>query len=76
MSSGEEGKWTGILGKKIKFSENEGGEEYQISGNFKQPCEEKKMAIRKLDVSAFVMLIVGKSIPLKKTLVGPICHHT
>ena len=28
------GKGIGILGKKTKFSKNEGGEEYQSAGNF------------------------------------------
>ena len=33
LSSGEEGKGTEILGKKINFLKNDGGEEYQIAGN-------------------------------------------
>ena len=36
--SGEEGKGTEILGKKIKISKNGDGEEYQIAGNFIHPC--------------------------------------
>ena len=38
LSSGEEGKRNEILEKKIKFSKNEDGEEYQIAGNFIHPC--------------------------------------
>ena len=38
LSSGVEGKGTEIFGKKIKFSKNEGGDEYQIAGNFIRPC--------------------------------------
>ena len=37
ISSGEEGKGTEIFGKKIKNFKNEGGEEYQIAGNFIHP---------------------------------------
>ena len=38
ISSGEEGKRTEILGKKIKIQENGDGEEYQVVGNFIHPC--------------------------------------
>ena len=37
LSNGEEGKGTEILGKKLKLSKNEGGEEYKIAGNFIHP---------------------------------------
>ena len=37
--SEEEGKWTEILEKKIKCFKNEGGEEYQIAGNFIHLCK-------------------------------------
>ena len=38
LSTGEEGKGTEILGTKIKFLKNEGGEENQIGGNFIHHC--------------------------------------
>ena len=39
ISSAEDGKGTEILGKKIKFKKDEGGEEYQTITTFIHPCD-------------------------------------
>ena len=38
ISSGEDGKGTEMLGKKIKIFKNGGGEEYQVGWNLIHPC--------------------------------------